>query len=241
VPQVLGYSGVELGDFDDLLGGRNEWRNLRTSLHLWRLLAVRFVLFTDSARVPGYTLVSGPVPTATGRDGYLFEADSIPPYARVVPAAVKGDTGEVIPTLLDSRLDYNRIVVFDRFAPVNPLPLVGQHMPAPSPSQARFTHWSPGRMSVQLEPPPPAAGYLLIAENWYPDWHATVDGNYAQVLRGDYTFITVPLPAGARQVELEFSSTDFRRGRIISWVSLLLLAAWAGVSTVVRKRDRQRG
>jgi hypothetical protein len=241
VPQVLGYSGVELGDFDDLLGGRNEWRNLRTSLHLWRLLAVRFVLFTDSARVPGYKLVSGPVPTATGRNGYLFEADSIPPYARVVPAAVKGDTGEVIPTLLDPRLDYDRIVVFDRFAPVNPLPLVGQHMPAPSPSQARFTHWSPGRMSVQLDPPPPAASYLLIAENWYPDWQATVDGNHAQVLRGDYTFITVPLPAGARQVELMFASTDFRRGRIISWASLLLLAAWAGVSMVVRKRDRQRG
>jgi hypothetical protein len=238
VPQVLGYSGVELGDFDDLLGGRNEWRYLR-SVHLWDLLAVRYALFADSVRVPGFHFVSGPVATATGRNGY--EADSVPPYARVVPAAVKGDTGEVIPTLLDPRLDYNRIVVFDRFAPVNPLPLVDQQMPAPSLSQARLVRWSPGQMSVRLEPPPSAASYLLIAENWYPDWHATVDGDRAQVVRGDHTFITVLLPAGARQVELVFASKDFTRGRMITWASLLLLAAWAGAGMVGGKRARQRG
>jgi hypothetical protein len=241
VPQVLGYSGVELGAFDDLLGGRNEWRYLRSSLHLWELLAVRFALFTDSARVPGYHFVAGPVTTATGRNGYLYEADSVPPYARVVPAAVKGDTGEVIPTLIDSRLDYNLLVVFDRFEPVNPVPLVDQHMPAPSPSHARFAQWSPGRMSVQLDPPPPAPSYLLIAENWYPDWHATVDGHQAQILRGDHAFLTVVVPTGARQVELVFASRDYARGRLITWASLVLLVAWAGAAVVVTQRARQRG
>ena len=241
VPQVLGYSGVELGAYDELLGGRNEWRYLRSSTHLWKLLAVRYVLLTDSAQVTGYHLVSGPVPTATGRNGYLYEADLIPPYARVVPAAVKGDTGEVIPTLLDPRLDHNRVVVFDRFEPVDPPPLLEQRLPAPSPTHATFSHWSPGRMSLQLDPAPPAASYLLIAENWYPDWHATVDGHPAQVLRGDRTFITVPVPAGARQVELVFASRDYARGRLITWASLVLLVAWAGTAAVVTKRERQRG
>src|SRR2546421_9438861 len=44
--------------------------------------------------------------------------------------------------------------------------------------------------------------YLLIAENWYPDWEATVDGQPAAVLRGDYSLLTVALPAGAKVVEL---------------------------------------
>jgi hypothetical protein len=179
--------------------------------------------------------------TGAGRPAYLYEADSIPPYARVVPAAVKGDTGEVIPILLDPRLDYDLLVVFDRFQPVNPLPLAGQQMPAPSPSKAAFTHWAPGRMSVQLDPPPPAASYLLISENWYPDWHATVDGATAAVLRGDQTFITVPVPAGARRVELTFASRDYARGRLIMWASLVLLGMWAVAGRLLENRARRRG
>jgi len=123
---------------------------------------------------------------------------------------------------------------------VNPLPLI-DHMPPPSPSRATFTHWSPGRMSLTLDPPPSAQSYLLVLENWYPDWHATVDGANAPVLRGDHTFITVPVPAGARQVELTFASKDYARGRLITWGSLVLLALWAGAAWTLGRRARQRG
>jgi len=239
-PVVLGYSGVELGDYDDLLGGRNQWTHLQ-SLHLWDLLAIRYAVFTDSVHLPGYHLVMGPVSTAMSQNGFLYEADTVPAYARVVPAAVKGDTGEVIPTLLDPRLDYDLVVIFDRFEPVNPLPLTDQHLPPPSPSKAAFTHWAPGRMSVQLDPPPPAASYLLISENWYPDWHATVDGAAAAVLRGDQAFITVPVPAGARRVELTFASRDYARGRLIMWASLVLLGMWAVAGRLLGNRARRRG
>ena len=241
IPQALGYSGVELGDYDDLLGGRGQWQHLRSSLHLWNLLAIRYVVFADSARIPGYHFVMGPVPAATGQNAFLYEADTVPAYARVVPAAVKGDTGEVIPTLIDPRLDYSLLVLFDRFEPVNPLPLTDQRMPAPSPSHATFTHWSPGRMSLTLDPPPLAPSYLLVLENWYPDWHATVDGASTPVLRGDQTFITVPVAAGARQVELTFASKHYTRGRLITWGSLLLLALWAGAGWTLGRRARQRG
>jgi hypothetical protein len=239
VPQVLGYSGVELGDYDDLLGGRNDWRQLKSSLHLWDLLAVRYALFTDSTRIPGYHLVLGPVPTGIGRNGYLYEADTIPPFARVVPAAVKGDTNRIVSTLVDPRLDYSRLVLLTPDQPVNPLPIT--ELPVRSPSRPTFQMWKPGQMSLTLDPPPPAPSYLLIAENWYPDWHASVDGHPAQVLRGDQTFITVPVPAGARQVEIQFASRDHAHGRLVTWASLLLLGAWAGIGRVVGKRTRPSG
>ena len=239
VPQVLGYSGVELGAYDDLLGGRLEWTNLR-HVNLWQLLSVRFVILPDSAHLPGYHRLLGPLTTAMDRPGYLYEADSTPPYAQVIPAAVKGDTGEIIPTLIDPRMEYRSIVLFDRFASINPLPLTDQHLPPPSPSQATFTRWSPGRMSLTLEPAPPTDSYLLVSENWYPDWRATVDGNAAEVLRGDQTFLTVPVKAGARQVELEFVSHDYARGRLVTWMSLLLLAVWGGGAVAWRRRKGQR-
>jgi hypothetical protein len=239
VPQILGgISSVELRSFDDLLGldEQGEFANLG-HLHLWDLLAIRFVILPDTQRIPGYHLAVGPVTTGAGHTAYLYEADSAPAYVRVVPAAAKGDTNEIVPTLLDPRIDYSRVVLFDRTESINPLPLIDQ-IPSPSPSRATFTHWAPGRMTIALEPPPPQASYLVIAENWYPDWHGTVDGTPVTPLRGDQTLLTVPVPAGAQRVELQFSSRYFARGKLITWSSVLLLALWAG-GVVARRRTRR--
>jgi hypothetical protein len=238
IPQVLGgISSVELRSFDQLMGleSGQDFVNLR-HLNLWKLLAVRFVIIGDTASIPGYHLVLGPVATGGGPTAYLYEADSVPPYLRVVPAAVKGDTDQIVPTLIDPRLDFNLLVLFDRTQGINPLPLTA--MPSPSPSRATFTRWAPGRMTIALNPAPPQDSYLLIAENWYPDWHATVDGQSAPVLRGDHTFLTVPVTAGSKRVELTFSSRHYARGRLITWVSLLLLAVWAGAGLASRRARR---
>jgi len=110
-----------------------------------------------------------------------------------------------------------------------------------SPSRATFVKWVPGQMSVTLDPPPPTDSYLLVAENWFPDWHATVDGNPSDVLRGDWSFITVPVSAGAKRVDLEFTSTVYQRGRLISLISLLLLAAWGGGAAIRQRRKGPAG
>lgn len=239
IPQVLGgISSVETRSFDELMGlqGAGQFTNLGR-VHLWNLLAVRFVILPDTQAIPGYHRVLGPVATGGGPVGYLYEADSIPPYLRVVPAAAKGDTNQIVPTLLDPRLDFSRLVLFDRTEAINPQPVT--EMPAPSPSRASFTQWAPGRMSIALDPPPAADSYLLIAENWHPDWHATVDGEATTPLRGDQTFLTVPVKAGAKQVELSFSSAAYARGRLVTLVSILLLAGWAGAALWWRRGRRR--
>ncbi len=238
IPQVLGgISSVELRSFDQLMGleSGQDFVNLR-HLNLWKLLAVRFVIMGDTASIPGYHFVLGPVATGGGPTAYLYEADSVPPYLRVVPAAVKGDTDQIVPTLIDPRLDFSLLALFDRTQAINPLPLTA--MPPPSPSRAMFTHWAPGRMAIALNPAPSQDSYLLIAENWYPDWHATVDGQPATVVRGDQTFLTVPIKAGSTRVELEFSSAYYARGRLVTAASLLLLALWAGAALMWRRRQR---
>jgi hypothetical protein len=235
IPQVLGgLSSVELRSFDELMGlqGAAQFTNWG-HVHLWDLMAVRYVILPDTQQVPGYHRVLGPVTTGGGPIAYLYEADTVPPYLRVVPAAAKVDSGQVVPTLIDPRLDFGRLVLFDQTEAINPLPVT--EMPARSPSHATFGHWSPGRMSIALDPAPPQNSYLLVAENWYPDWHATVDGQPVTALRGDQTFLTVPVQAGARQVELQFSSRYFALGKLITMASFLLLLAWAGVAVWWRR------
>jgi len=244
IPQVLGYQGNELRYFDELIGGRPgtqaQARFLLSSTRLWDLLAVRFLLLADTARIPGYHQVLGPVETAAGSRGYLYEADTAPPYARVVPAAAKvGADSLVPPTLADPRLPgFDRVVLLPANSPVNPPPLRG--LPPASASKARVTAWDAGKMTVELEPPPHDSSYVLIAENWYLDWRVRVDGNAGQVLRGDHALITVPVGPGARNLELTYYSRAFARGKAIGLVTLLLVVAGFVVPPAWARR-RPRG
>ena len=237
VPQLLGVHGFEIRYFVDLVGGRDEWRNLGNP-HLWDLFAVRWVIVPAAAQgldsIPGFTRVLRDAATPTGA-AHLFERTAPAPYARVVPAAFKLDSATIIPTLLDPRMDYSRIVLFATDQPVTPAPM--KELPPPSTSRATVTSWQPGRMTVTLDPAPPQPSYLLVAENWYPDWQVAIDGHAGQLLRGDYSLITVPLPAGARTVDLTFHSRLYEIGKAITLASLALLLI-ALVASLVGRRAR---
>ena len=74
-------------------------------------------------------------------------------------------------------------------------------------------------MRVTLEGAATKPAYLLIGENWYPDWHATVDGKPAPVYRADHTLLSVVLPPGAREVTLHFASAAYARGKLVTLVA----------------------
>ncbi|OLC10595.1 MAG: hypothetical protein AUH41_02725 [Gemmatimonadetes bacterium 13_1_40CM_66_11] len=230
IPQVVGYQGSELRYFDDLIGGRpgtpDAARYLLTSTRLWHLLAARYVIIPDTANLPGYHRVLGPVTTATGTRGFLYEADTLPPYVRVIPAAAKIDEQAIPATLADPRLPgYDRVVLLPLNAPINPRPVTT--FPPPSASRGRVTTWTAGRMSIALDPPPTDSSYVLIAENWYLDWSVVIDGRPGggQVLRGDNSLLTVPVGPGARRLELSYHSRAIARGIAIALVSLLIVIA----------------
>ena len=239
IPQLLGHHGNELHRFDELMGGKNQWRNL--SPRILDLFAVRYVIAPAGPRgtdsLPGFRTVMDSVATSAGVPARLFERLTPAPYARVVPAAARIDEGQTVATLIDARLPgYDRIVLVPPDAPINPAPI--EALPPPSPAQATVTAWGPGSMSIALDPAPPGLSYLLVAENWYPDWEAVVDGAPAPVLRGDHTLITVPLPAGARRVELAFRSPDYTRGKVITLISLGLVLGFGGLGAVLDRRRR---
>ena len=224
IPDAFGYHGNELRYYDELWGVQNAYQHLGV-LSLWDLWAVRYVIVPAAGRsidsIPGFRRVLQSVPTFDGGQLNLFEREAPAPYARVVPGAVKADSAAIIPTLVDPRMDHARLVLFTSDQPVTPAPL--KEMPPPSPARATVTHWQPGQMSVALDPPPSAPAFLVVAENWYPDWRATVDGQPSAVLRGDYSLITVPVAAGAKTVELTFRSKAYEVGRAITLVSSVVL------------------
>ncbi len=238
IPQMLGHHGNELRYYDELLGAENGWENLRF-VQLWGLLSVRYAIAPSGARntdsIPGYKRILDSVLTSSGVRATVFERVDPAPYARVVPGAFKAsDSSVVVPTLVDPRIDYGRVVLFTPDQLVTPAPI--REMPPPSPAHATVTAWEPGRMTIALDPAPPQPSYVLVSENWYPDWRASVDGAPTPVLRGDYALITVPVPAGPKQVALNFHSPEYQTGKAISLTSLVLLAAIILLPVAQRRR-----
>ena len=83
------------------------------------------------------------------------------------------------------------------------------------------------------------AGLLCLSEIWYPAWHASVDGKEAAVHRINYCLRGIEVPAGVHTVMLNYESSAFASGAIISGATLLLsLGGLAAVMVTNRKRKK---
>ncbi len=221
IQTMLGYHGNEVRYYDELLGGKGQWR-FAGSPALLDLLAVRYLLLPQAQPVPGYHQVLGPVTTTPGAPAVLLERDTIPRYVRVLPGAAKLPEEQVVPTVIDPRFPYDRIALYPDTASVTPAPIRGGQVPEPAAIHATLADWAPGRMRITLEGAAAGPSYLVIGETWYPDWHATVDGKPASLLRADHALLSVELPPGAREVALHFASPSYARGKLVTLVALLV-------------------
>ena len=84
-------------------------------------------------------------------------------------------------------------------------------------------------MTIALRGAEATPSHLLIAENWYPDWRAEVDGRPGVVRRINHTLLGVDLPPGSREVRLRFESSAYATGKVISVVALLLALVGLGL------------
>lgn len=81
---------------------------------------------------------------------------------------------------------------------------------------------------MALSAPAPVGAALVVSENYYPGWVATVDGKPATVGTADVSLIGVVLPEGARTVELRFENRPYEVGKRITLIALgIALVMWA--------------
>ena len=233
---VTGYHGNEIGRYPGLYGGNPRIGNLGNPV-FWHVANVRWMVYNDSMPIfPGLERVMGPVSTAAGTPVWLFKVPGENPAAWVTPAIMKQPDDVVAAALNDSRFPAASVALFAPDAPVE-----GQNLtsaPAPLAIKAAVPTYDPGHIVIELDAPAPAGSALMVSENYYPGWAATIDGKPAAVHRADLSLMGVPLPAGARKIELTFTSASFERGKLITLaaIGLSLLAIGAGAA-VQRRRD----
>jgi hypothetical protein len=80
---------------------------------------------------------------------------------------------------------------------------------------------APSRLEVQLVNQ--AAGWVIVREQWAPDWSALVDGQPAPVVRVNHALRAIPVPEGARSVTLRYEARQLRLGAVVSLLAALVL------------------
>lgn len=237
IREVLGYHGNQIGRYNELVGANSDDNRLFTA-NVLALTNTGYFL-TNIPELPfigNTTMVKGPVVNAAGDTTYLYRVNHRNPYSWVTPVAVKAPDDQVLATVLNPRFDVTRAALFDTSAQVTSAGAI-QALPAPLSISTSVRSYAPGSVKIDLSAPAPAGASLIVSENYYPGWIASVDGKPAHLGRADYSLIGVELPAGARNVELTFTSPAYQRGKSVTWVAIFLgLVVLAGGTWSDRRR-----
>jgi hypothetical protein len=160
-------------------------------------------------------------------EGDLFVFRSPLPARRAlfVPAARAAGEEEVLAAVREPGFDPARLVWFEdgidrdssRLAPVRVVPGVK--------GTARVVEDGVNSVSVAVESDGP--GWLLLLDNWFPGWEATVNGRPARLRRADYTFRAVEVSGGKSVVRFDYRPSSVGLGLMLALLAALALAAAA--------------
>jgi hypothetical protein len=229
---AMGYHGNEIGRYQSLASGETpaSYSNILNPAFM-RLANIRY-LYTNADvgdQASGLQKVLGPIRNSAGSTVYLYRLPGENPPAWVVPAMAKAGDQATAGTVLNPRFDPMRVAVIDSAAPINVPPVTA--LPEPLAITANVTRYDAGHIAVQLSGPAPAGSALVVAENYYPGWTATIPGQASvAAVRTNYTFLGIPLPAGATKVLLDFQDRAYAKGKLVTLlaVAIALLAVATG-------------
>jgi hypothetical protein len=218
---AAGHHPNDLARYRDLIGmvGSGMPENLLTSAKIRHLLNVDYILWPDYQQGAG---PNGNVITRTQYRGQPFETlygDAGLPRARLVAKAVVKPEDEQVPYMLSDAFQPDSEVVLGQAPPIT---LDG------GPVQGSVTWQERTPNELRLSVTSDRAALLVVADNWYPAWHATVDGESAPVLRAYHTLRAIPVSAGTHTVTMVYHSSIVARSLWVSVIVLLLLFGGVG-------------
>ena len=242
IRNVVGYHGNQIGRYNVLTnfadGPQGAMQRILGNPNVLKLTNTQYVL-TDTdvvgTMLPGMSLAFGPVQDAQGRPAYIYKLPVEAPFAWVAPIIVKAPDDAVLATILDPRFDVTRAALFDTSATVTGAGNVTT-LPPPTGIGVHVDQYAPGHVVMTLDRPAPSGSALVASENYYPGWLAMVDHRPAKINRVQYSLIGVELPAGARQIELTFTSHAYEVGKVLTLLALAITALVIAGGLIAERR-----
>jgi hypothetical protein len=191
---------------------------------LYNLLGVKYVL-ADKGDPPGDERLVSVYTAAPEIDVYLNTA-ALPRALFVTSSRVVPDHTEAWKAIHDAGFDPTRTVVLEQ-EDVRGTAETSRNNPPSGDQAAHLAFVRYGLNVVEMRVEAPTSGWLLLSDVYYPGWRATIDGVPTPVLRANYVFRAVKVPAGEHTVEMTFAPWTWRVGLGLSLTTWLALAAAA--------------
>jgi hypothetical protein len=180
-----------------------------------------------------YFVDPGFVPGRPGQPNPIRQNPTFMPRARMFYRATVLESDSLVKQrMLAGALDHREELLVSQPLAVS-LPSIADSAPAPA-HEVEILSYEPNR--IELKAMTEQNGLLWLSEIWYPAWKAYVDGKPTRILRADYSFRAIELPAGKHRVELVYRSDYFRIGALLSLLTLAV--AIAGIVWEQRRKKK---
>ncbi|HUG41126.1 MAG TPA: YfhO family protein [Longimicrobiales bacterium] len=239
VDQTGGEHGNQLQRYNQYVGAGDrtyvDWHNLVGDLQTLLsapTTASSAPAFLAAANIR-YILSMVPLPglpeAFRGRTGLVYEVPGALPRAYLVgETVVAAEPGGALDIL--ARPDFDPATTAVLYEDPGP-PLAGD---GPFSGSATVLAYEPDRVDVRTRADRDAL--LVLADNYYAGWTATVDGEPAEVIRANHTFRGVRVPAGEHTVTFEFRPAEVYMGLWLGIGALFILLAAGCLDVLLRHR-----
>ncbi len=196
------------------------------STQLYDLLGVRYVLGSKEVALnwDKFSLAYDGDPTVN----VYRNKTPLPRAFTVHQAIVAADHEDAWTRIHQADFDPATTVVLESGQPLDQEPAF--------PSEAQVVRYEPKVLEIEVNAG--AEGYLFLSDPFYPGWRAEVDGQKVELLRADYAFRAVAVPAGRHQVTMAFRPVSWYLGLGISLLTVLILLVVGGLALLGATRRR---
>ncbi len=223
---VQGSDSLKIGDYDRLIHAIDAtvlgFPQPDPSHPVIDMLSVRYIQSAaDLGGVDGLRLVSS-------REGWLYRNDDALPRARVARAAR---------VVADEEAAFS-VVSSPEFDPAGAVILTGADrsdavgLPA---GDCRISEYAQNRVVVEGDFEP--GQLLVVAESYFPGWHAFAAGEESPILRANFVQRAAEITRSCRSVQMVYDPASFRAGAFVSLLAVTAIAIVGGYS-LARRRTR---
>ena len=221
IEQLSGHHGNEIGRYRELVGGDGLDNMILSQFRLMDVTNTTYLFSSMAVTAPELIQIT---------PGLYQKRDALPRAyvvggTRVVPDSL------AVGMLLGGGFDYRTTAMLPEALPAGVTVQEG--------AQGTVEWVERGANGYRLRVQSDRPALLMVLDNYYPMWRATVDGNPVEILRANYTFRAIPIAAGQHDVQFRYEPRNLRMPAIISAVLLLILGA-LGIGLPLLKRVRAR-